>query len=224
MLLLLLMTSTHEGTLLTKKGLMVWLFSSLTFISLAHFIEAVTALIFNNQIRLLSLYPFIGQKLQTLAPATYFWLSTAATVILWGITCAVTFDNPVEAFLNKILSDAKQQTAVETQLLDNKSELLDLMYETIESDNEILAQVKDLMTNVRADVRDIQPLKESIEKTRAELSSLKKEIRRTEEKAQYPILCTVCGKALMPEFKMCPYCGAQVKVQKAPLIDLKDYK
>ena len=209
---------------MAKKGLFVWLFSSLTFISLAHFIEAVTVLIFNNQARLLSLYPFIGERLQTLAPATYFWISAAATVVLWGITCAVTFDNPMEAFLNKILSDAKQQTAVETQLLDNKSELLDLMYETIESDNEILAQVKDLMTNVRADVRDIHPLKESIEKTRTELSSLKKEIRRIEEKTQYPILCTVCDKPLMTDFKMCPYCGAQVKTQKTPLIDLKDYK
>ena len=46
-------------------------------------------------------------------------------------------------FLNKILSDAKKQSAVETQLLEDKSEVLDAMYETVEADNKILAQVKD---------------------------------------------------------------------------------
>ena len=209
---------------MAKKGIAVWLFSSLTFISLIHLIDAISVLAFNNQIRLLQLYPIINEKLQSIKPTTYFWTSAASTFILWGITCAIAFENPVETFLNKILSDAKKQSAVETQLLEDKSEVLDAMYETIESDNEILAQVKDLMCNVRADVKEIQPLQDSMEKIKAELTSLKKEFKKLEEKTHFPNLCLSCGKPLLPEFKICPYCGENTKLQPEKTIPLKNYR
>ncbi len=97
---------------LAKKGLCVWLFSSLTFISLVHLTEATSVLFFNSQTHLLQLYPFIGEKLQSISPTTYFLASAASTLVFWGITCAVAFDSPVEQFLNRILSDAKKQSAV----------------------------------------------------------------------------------------------------------------
>jgi len=130
----------------------------------------------------------------------------------------------VETFLNKVLSDAKKQSAVETQLLEDKSEVLDAMYETIESGNQILAQVKDLMHNVRTDVKEIQPLKEGLEKIKTELSSLKKELKKIEERIQFPNICPACGKPMLPEFNMCPYCGENIKLPKAPVISVKDYK
>jgi len=209
---------------LAKKGISVWLFSTLTFISLLHLADAISALILNNPIRLLQLYPYVNEKLQTIAPSTYFWMSTAATLILWGVTCAIAFENPVDAFLNKILSDAKTQSAVEAQLLEEKGEILDVMNETIESSNQTLAQVQDLIYNVRTDVKEIQPLKESTEKIRAEITSLKKELKKIEEKVQFPNICPACGKPLLPEFKICPYCGENIKMQTAPVIALKDYK
>jgi rRNA maturation endonuclease Nob1 len=210
---------------LTKKGISVWLFSSLTFIALIHLIEAISVLIFNNQIKLLQLYPFINEKLlQLITPMAYFWISAAATIILWGITCAIAFENPVETFLNKILSDAKKQSAVETQLLEGKSELLDAMFETMESDNEILAQVKDLMCNVRADVKEIQPLSESMEKIRTELNSLKKEIKDFEVKLKYPNVCLACGKPILPEFKICPYCGENIKLLPEKIVAVSEYR
>jgi len=208
---------------LTKKGISVWLFSSLTFIALIHLIEAISVLIFNNQIRLLQLYPFINEKLlQLITPMAYFWISAAATIILWGITCAIAFENPMETFLNKILSDAKRQGAVETQLLEDKSEILDAMYETIESDNEILTQVKDLMCNVRADVKEIQPLTENMEKLKTELNNLKKEIKSFEVKLKYPNICLACGKPILPEFKICPYCGENIKLLPENIVLVKE--
>jgi len=206
---------------LRKKGIAIWLFSTLTFISLIHLIDAAAAVLFNNQIQLLQLYPFINQ--QQISTDIYLYISGASTAILWAITCLIAFDNPVETFLNKVLSDAKQQTATEAQVLESKSELFDLMYETVESDSETLAQVKDLMRNMRVEVKDIQPIKETIEKTRIELISLKKQMKMLEEKMLFTVICPACGKLLRPDFKLCPYCGESITLQEK-MVMIKDYK
>jgi len=211
---------------LAKKGLAVWISSSLTFLAVIHFVESVSVLFFNNQIMLLQLYPLINEKLQAITPTAYFLGSAAATLILWGITCVIAFENPVESFLNKILSDAKTQGAVESQLLEEKSEILDAMNETIELNNAALAQVRDLVYNVRTEVKELQPLKENTEKLRTELSRLKKEIRKLEENLnlKYPNVCPACGKPILPQFKVCPYCGGNIKLLPKTVIALKDYK
>jgi rubrerythrin len=187
-------------------------------------IDAISALVLNNGIRLLQFYPLVNEKLQAIAPFTYFGLSAVATLVLWCMTCAVAFANPVEAFLNKILSDAKSQSAVESQILEEKGEILDVMSETIESNNETLAQVKDIVYNVRTEVKEIRPLNETVEKVKTEISTLKKELKKLEEKLNFPIVCPACGKPLLPEFKMCPYCGEDMRAHQTPVIALKEYK
>jgi rRNA maturation endonuclease Nob1 len=216
------MKAKTRGKNLAKKGLFVWLFSTLTFISLVHLADAVSAFVFGNEINLLKLYPFINEKLQTITPMAYILATAILTLAFWGITCAVAFENPVETFLNKILSDAKKQGAVETQLLESKSELLDAMNETVEMNNAMLAQVKDIIYNIRTEVKEIQPLKENMEKTKLELSNLKKEIKKLEEKINFPIVCVNCGKPLLPEFKICPYCGESLKPIQEKIFAVKD--
>jgi hypothetical protein len=213
-----------ERSSLGKKGLAVWISSSLTFIALVHLIDAISAAVFTNPIRLLLLYPFPKEKIGAITPTTYLWISAVASLILWGITCAIAFENPVETFLNRVLSDAKSQSTVENQLLDIKSEVLDSISETIESCHKTIAEVKDMIFNVRTEAREIHPLKECMEKTRVELAILKREMRRIDEKITFPNLCAACGKPLMPEFNVCPYCGEDVKLQHPPIIKLKDYK
>lgn len=210
-----------EELRLRKKGIAIWLFTTLTFVSLLHLIEAAAALFFNNPTHLLQLYPFINQM--QIPMDIYLYITIMTTAILWAITCLIACDNPVEAFLNKILSDAKQQTTTEAQVLESKSELFDLMYETVESDSETLAQVKDLMRNMRAEVKDIQPIKETTEKTRIELISLKKQMKMLEEKMLFTILCPACGKLVRPDFKLCPYCGESITLQEK-MVMVKDYK
>jgi rRNA maturation endonuclease Nob1 len=197
---------------LRKKGIAIWIFTTLTFISLLHLIDAASALLFNNPIQILQLYPYVNQL--QISADVYLYIAAASTAVLWALTCLIAFDNPVEEFLNKILSDAKKQTTSEAQLLESKSEIFDLMYETIESDSETLAQVKDLIHNMRAEVKDIQPMKETIEKTRTELGSLKREIKTLEEKLLFTIVCPACGKMLRPDFKLCPYCGENITLQE----------
>jgi hypothetical protein len=209
---------------LARKGLSVWLFSSLTFIALLHLFDAVSAFFFNNPIKLLQLYPFVNGVLQTMAPSTYFWMTMVATLILWGITCGIAFENPVEVFLNKILSDAKIHSTAETQLLESKSEVLDAMFDTIETSSETLAQVKDLICNVRTEAREIQPLRESIDDMKADLGGLRREFNKMQESVIFSKVCPTCGKSLMPEFNMCPYCGENVRPLEPPVLTVKTYR
>ncbi|MEM1566803.1 MAG: hypothetical protein QW510_06985 [Candidatus Bathyarchaeia archaeon] len=209
---------------MTKKGFGVWLFSTMTAISAVHLIDAANALFLNKPITLLRLYPFEEAKLQAITPNIYFFVTAAATALFWGITCAIAFENPVEAFLNKILSDAKKQSAVETQLLEEKSEILDAMNETIELNSEILSQIKDVIFNIRAEIKEIQPLKESIERIKTELSHLKKELKNFEEKLKFQNICVACGKPVLPEFNVCPYCGETLKLVKEQVIPLEKYR
>lgn len=194
-----------------KKGSGVWLFSTLTAIAAAHLIDAANALLFNKPATLLSLYPVEEAKIQAITPNIYFLITAASTTLFWGITCTIAFENPVETFLNKILSEAKKQSAVETQLLEEKSEILDAINEVVEMNNEMLSQIKDVVYNIRAEIREIQPLKEAVEKVKAELSSIKRELKTFEERLRYPNICLACGKPVLPEFNICPYCGGNLK-------------
>jgi rRNA maturation endonuclease Nob1 len=197
---------------LAKKGICVWLSSSLTFIVMVHLADAISVLFFNSQPHLLQLYPLIGDKLQAISPALYLTVSAVSTLIFWGITCGVAFDSPVEQFLNKVLSDAKKQSTLESQTVAEKGEVLDAMYETIEASNETLSRVVDIVHNVRTEVKGIQPLTLTVENIRTELSNLKREVKRIEEKGKLPFLCANCGKPVSLEFKLCPFCGENIKL------------
>ena len=129
-----------------KKAIAIWVLTTITFISLVHLIEAITVIILDTPIRLLQLYPLINVALKALTPTAYFYISAVSTVILWGITCLVAFHNPVELYLNK-------REVTETQLQD-KSELLDRMCETVESDHQTLTQLTDLIHKMQKGMND----------------------------------------------------------------------
>jgi len=135
-----------------KKSIAIWVLTSLTFIFLVHFVEALTVIVLNNPIRLPQVYPLIGEALRTMPPVTYFYLTAAITAFLWGITCLVAFHNPVEVYLNK-----NKANEAEFQL---QGDLIDRMCDTVESDHHTLSQLKDLMRNVQAEVKEMQNAKQ----------------------------------------------------------------
>lgn len=200
-----------------KKGLIIWVMSTLTVITLIHLIDSVNAFLFNNPAQLLQIYPILNTFLTQLSPQIYFYLSAATCATLWGITCIIAFDNPVELFLNKILSDAKQQSLDEAKVIDGKGELFDLMYETMESDSETLCHVKDLIRNVRSEVREITPIKASMEKTRKDLSKITTQLISLEEKVLFPLKCHSCNHPIRADFKLCPYCGNSLKLAEVTI-------
>ncbi len=215
---------TWKSDIMAKKALSIWLFSSLTVIASAHLIDASSSLLFGTPIHLLQFYPLINQQLDAVTPLLYFWASAATVFILWGIVCAITFDNPVETFLNKILSEAKTQGAVETQMLENKSEIFDAMYEIVETNNESLAHVSDMVCNVRADVKDLRTVREKLDKLEDWMSEFKTELKRLNSKISLSNICPSCGQPIMPEFNMCPYCGEDVRPNKPPILNLQEFK
>ena len=129
----------------------------------------------------------------------------------------------METFLNKILSDVKNQTTTELQISESKSELFDLMYETAEAESETLAQVKDLIRNINAEVKDLQPLKETMANTKTEIGSIKKQIKTFEEKLLFNKVYPACGKMLRTDFRLCPYCGVSITLQEK-MIAVIDYQ
>ena len=135
-----------------KKCIAIWTLTSLTFIFLIHFIEAITVIVLNSPIRLPQVYPIIGETLAAMSPIAYFYLSAAVTALVWGITCLIAFNNPVEAYLNK-------HKANEAEFQEN-SDLIDRMCETVELDHHTLSQLKDLLRNVQAEVKEIQTAKQ----------------------------------------------------------------
>jgi rRNA maturation endonuclease Nob1 len=209
---------------LANKGLSVWILSSLTFISIAHLVEAIYVLISGSQIKLLQFYPVVGGYLGNISPVVYLWLSAGLGVIFWGITCRIAFENPFEKVLNKALADAKKQSAAETQVVEDKSEILDAMYETIESSSETIASVKDMICNVRTEVKEIQPLSTTVDLIRLELNDLAKDVEKLEANVKYSYVCLACGKPLLPEFKICPYCGEDARLLRTPVIAVTDQK
>jgi rubrerythrin len=216
-------TAAEDGTV-QKKGLTIWIFSTITVFTLIHLIDAVAAILFNGQIQLLQLYPILNGFLSQVSAQMYFYLSALTTTVLWGITCIIAFDNPVESFLNKILSDAKQQTINEEQAMEKSGEIFDLMYETLESDSETLGQVKDLIRNVRTEVKDIAPIIESMEKTKTDLNKIRKQLITLEEKVLFPMICPSCGKPTRADFKLCPYCGATMELPKITISNRKNIR
>jgi hypothetical protein len=148
-----------------KKCMAIWVLTTITFISLVHLIEAITVIILNTPIRLLQLYPFINEPLKALTPYAYFYISAITTVVLWGVTCLVAFQSPIEHYLN-------QREMTETQLQD-KSELLDRMYETVESDHQTLTQLSDLIHKMQKGMKDEQTPKPTTLTPPKEVANLK---------------------------------------------------
>jgi rubrerythrin len=193
-----------------KRGVTVWIFSSLSFLAALHALEAILALFFNTEVILLKSYPIINTL--NINPATYFLASTAVTITMWGITCKTAVETPVERFLDTMLSDAKKQSEIECEIVEDNRSVLDMMCETITENNKVLAQTRDLTYNVRSELVNLRSLPEETERLSAEIEELKKELKNVKENFKKPNLCPSCGNIVLPRFKVCPYCGENLHV------------
>jgi len=205
---------------MVRKGVAVWVFSTLSFVAAIHALEAALWLFFDRAPVLLKNYPIINEL--NINPLLYFSSSAFITFIFWGITCIIALENPIERFLNHILSDAKKQTELESEFIEENKTILDMIGETLTENNRLLAQIRDLTYNVRAEISVVKPLTEGIEKINSEIEKLKREVKKIKVEIKKPNVCPTCGKEVLPDFNICPYCGENLKLIPQKII--KAYK
>ena len=203
---------------LVKKDIKIWILSTLTFSTLVHTLDAAIAFLSNNQPQLPKIYPLIGEYLVQVPTDIYLYTLVAITLAMWGLTCVVAFNNPLETFLSMTLTGAQEQNEAEKQLMDEHSNFFDLMYETMEESRKELGHTNDLVRNLRSEIKDMQKMKETFEMTRAELVGLKKQVSMLEEKLIFPLLCKACGKPLRADFSICPYCGLEINIKHETVV------
>ena len=206
-----------------KRGTIVWIFSSLSFLAAIHALEAILALFFKTEVILLKIYPILNTL--NISSINYFFASIAVTIALWGITCKVAVETPVERFLNNVVSDAERQTEVECEMVGDNRTVLDMICQTITENNKVISQTRDLTYNVRSELANLRSLPEEAEKLSAELEELKNGLKNLKENFKKPNLCPSCGNIVLPRFKVCPYCGENLHFTPEKLVKMvKAYK
>jgi hypothetical protein len=203
---------------LKTKGTTIWILSTLTFFTLIHTIDAAIALIFNNQAQLPKMYPLIGEYLTQIPADLYLYISAAITIAMWGLTCIVAFNNPIETFLKETMSGAQAQVQAEEQIVEKDSDFFDLMYQTMEENKGELARTNDLVLNLRAEIKDMQKVGKAFGETNAAIVGLEKQVGMLEEKMIFPLLCKSCGKPLRADFSICPYCGLEINSRQEAVV------
>jgi ribosomal protein L32 len=206
---------------MVKRGFTVWVFSTLSIVAATHALDAILALFFSKDVVLLRLYPVIGAL--EVNPLSYLLASAGVTVLFWGFTCILVVETPVERFLNTVLSDAKRQTEIECDVVDDNRSMLDMICETITENATILTQTRDLTYNIKSELRELHPLTDKIEQMKLDLETLKKELESFKETVKKPNVCPSCGKIVLPRFKVCPYCGEMLHISPNKII-LEQYK
>jgi len=172
-----------------RKAVIVWIFGFLTFLAVLHTFDAVLGLTVGNSSFLLKLYPF-KNLLDGMDVATYFWGSVASAFILFGITCAVAFHNPIEALINRTLAEVELEENPGDHTLESKASVLEMINDTLTSNSVVLHSVKD-----------------DVDVVRFEMSNLKTRLEKLEKDLTKLMKCPSCGKDVSPDFKLCPFCG-----------------
>jgi hypothetical protein len=159
-----------------RKGLSVWILGSLTFLAGLHSLDAFLWLSgIQGEPFFLSNYPqFLAESINSLL---YMVLSLSSTFLLWGGTATVALQNPIEAFLGRVLEDGKKENESDVELLEAKTSVLEMMSETLEENSGSLSKLTDVVFNIRSSVIRLEALNQNVEALKNEVVGLKKSIR-----------------------------------------------
>ena len=201
---------------MVKRGTTVCILGTLSFIACIHFLEAFTVLFFNKEIVLLKLYPFFSSL--SIESLNYLIASIIVTSVLMALTFRLAFSNPLDCFIEKILSDANSVNDAECELVTDNRSVLDMMCESITHISEVLAQTKDITYNVRSELVNLRPIPETTERLSAEIKEVKKELVNLKKSFKKPNTCPSCGNTVLARFKICPYCGEALQLSPEKII------
>lgn len=186
-----------------KKGIGVWIFGFLTFLGVLHTFDAVLSFTLGGTNSLLKLNPFYGliyNMFGGIDAASYFWASIIFTFVLFGISCVIAFHDPIAAFINRVISDAKSEENPADLHLESGINVFEMINDSVTSNSILLNKIKDSMENV----------KDSINAVKIELKTLGPSLGKLETGLSPVRKCPSCGKDVSPDFKVCPYCGEKL--------------
>lgn len=206
---------------MVKRGTLVCIFGTLSFLATMHVFEAFVALFFNTETVLLNLYPIIGSL--KIEPLNYLIASLTVTSSLMAVTFRMAFSSPLENYLNMILSNANMINDAECELVKDNRSVLDMICESITNISQVLGQTKDITYNVRSELVNLRQMPERTEKLRSELKEVKNEIVQLKKNFKKPNTCPSCGNIVLAKFKICPYCGEALQLSPEKII-VKKFK
>ncbi len=122
------------------------------------------------------------------------------TFVLFGMSCVIAFHDPIAAFINRVISDAKSEENPVDLHLESGINVFEMINDSVASNSILLNKVKESTENVR----------DSINAVKAELMMLGAKLGKMETDLETPRKCPSCGKDVLPDFKLCPYCGEKL--------------
>lgn len=192
---------------MVKKSVAVWLLGSLTFVAGLHTLDGFLWVIGSrSESWFLTVYPF-ANLLGTLDSGVYLFCSMVAVFLFWGGTTIVALRNPIEVFLGRVLEDGKRENKADSELLETRTSVLEMISETLENNSKLLSGLRDVVLNVRSEVLRLEPLNTSVEGLKGDVEGLKKMVKHLEKEVKKYKLCPACGREVLAEFRLCPYCG-----------------
>lgn len=186
-----------------KKGMGVWIFGFLTFLGVLHTFDAVLSFTLGGTNSLLKLSPFYGliyNMFGEIGAASYFWASMIFTFVLFGMSCVIAFHDPIATFINRVISDAKSEENPADLHLESGINVFEMINDSVTSNSILLNKVKESTENIG----------DSVNAVKIELMMLGAKLGKMETDLATPRKCPSCGKDVLPDFKLCPYCGEKL--------------
>jgi len=188
----------------TRKDLAVWISAYLTFLSVLFTFDAF--FFFGGPNSLMNLYPIysiVHGIFGEISASTYIWLTAISTFILFGITCTFLYQDPLALLIKRMASEAPSE--------ENQMEA------SFEPGLNTLDMINHSLTNHSIDLKEVKTslgaLKDSVEAMNIEMTRLTEKLATLERKTM-KIECASCGNKILPEFRLCSYCGKELSTHR----------
>lgn len=201
---------------MVKRGTLVCIFGTLSFLASIHVFDALVSLFFDKQTILLRMYPIIGSL--NIESLNYLVGSLIMTSVLMMVTFRLAFSSPLENYLNMVMSSANMMNEAESELVNTNRSVLDMICESIMDISKVIGQTRDITYNVKSELVNLRPMPEKTEELSAEIEEVKKEIIMLKENFKKQISCPSCGSIILARFKICPYCGESLQLSLKQVI------
>ena len=179
----------------------VWISGYLTFLSILFTFDAF--FFFGGSNSLLSIYPIysvVRGIFGDISAATYIWLTSISTFVLFGITVVFLCEDPFTVLMKKIASESQSEKNQNDSSFEPSLSTLEMINNSLTQHNIDLNEVKNSLSKI----------KNSIKALTIGMTRLTAQVASMEREATMRMECTSCGNKILPEFRLCPYCGKEL--------------